>query len=68
MVPKRHGKYEGIMVATVGRYRRQIIICRVYLRCNKLNLPGGLEDLDIMVDEYINSIYQDDYPINSATT
>ena len=64
MVPKRHVKYEGIMVATVGRYRRQIRLFFSYLRDNSLNLPGDLEDLDIMVGEYINHIYQDDYPIN----
>ena len=64
LVPKRHVKYEGILAATIKRYRRQLRNFFAYLRENELSLPGDLEDLDVLVGDYINHIYQDDYPIN----
>ena len=64
LVPKRHVKYEGIMAATIFRYRRQLKIFFEYLRQNELALPSDVDDLDLLVSEYINHIYQDDYPVN----
>ena len=64
LVPKRHVKYEGIMAATIYRYKRQLKFFFDYLRENDLALPSDVDDLDITVSEYINHIYQDDYPVN----
>ena len=64
LVPKRHVKYEGILAATLHRYRRQIKNFFIYLRENCFELLLDLETLDDLVGEYINHIYQDDYPTN----
>ena len=64
LVPKRHVKYEGILAATLHRYRRQIRNFFTYLSDNGVELPQDLESLDDLVSEYINHIYQDDYPID----
>ena len=64
LVPKRHVKYEGILAATLHRYRRQIRRFFDYLHDNGFELPQDLETLDDLVSDYIDHIYQDDYPIN----
>ena len=64
LVPKQHIKYEGLQPMTILRYRRQIRCFFTYLTDNDMDTPNDLDDLDETVGEYINHLYQDDYPIN----
>ena len=64
LVPKQHIKYEGLQPMTIKRYRRQINCFFEYLNDNDLDLPVDFDDLDETVGEFINHLYQDDYPIN----
>ena len=64
LVPKQHIKYEGLRPMTITRYRRQINCFFEYLSDNDLDLPVDFDDLDETVGEFINHLYQDDYPIN----
>lgn len=64
IVPKQHIKYEGLRPMTIKRYRRQIKFFFTYLNDRCIDLPYDLTDLDETVGEYINHLYQDDYPVN----
>lgn len=64
LVPKQHIKYEGLQPMTTKRYRRQMRFFFIYLSDRNIDLPSDMTDLDETVGEYINHLYQDDYPVN----
>ena len=64
LAPRRHIKYAGVQPATVKRYRQQLSRFFAYLSSNRIPRPASLEELDHEVGEYINALYQDDYPLS----
>ena len=67
-MPRRtlHLKFKGIAPKTSRAYRKEIRRFFEYLASEEEELPSGMSDLDFLVSEYINVLYQEGDSLTQA--
>ena len=67
VVRRQHLKYVGVAKQTMKRYRQAVHRFFLFLVQFELRMPQSVEELDEKGGEFINHLFQDDYPIYYAT-
>lgn len=66
MPPRSHLKYKGIAPKTVACYKQEIGRFFRYLSTEQISLPSAAGDLDAILAEYINCMYQEGDSLSQA--
>eukprot|EP00971_Amphidinium_carterae_P071760 1419354-Amphidinium_carterae.1 len=66
IAPKRHLREVGVSERTRKVYVLAVRRFFQYLSAERLPLPSTFDQLDEFMAEFVNSLYQDDYPLAQA--